>query len=84
MPTVKTAISVEPELLSKVGALAIKLNISRSRLFALAAEDFVHRQSSRELTERLNQVYNDGPDAEEQEMIHHMRATHRRITEGEW
>ena len=49
MQTVKTAISIQENLFEQAEALAQQMNISRSRLFVLALEDYIRRQQDREL-----------------------------------
>jgi metal-responsive CopG/Arc/MetJ family transcriptional regulator len=54
MATVKTAISLEDSLFKEVEALAKKMKVSRSRLFALALEEFLRRHQNQQLLEQLN------------------------------
>jgi metal-responsive CopG/Arc/MetJ family transcriptional regulator len=84
MPNVKTAISLQRSLLEQAGDLARKLGISRSRLFALALEDYIQRQQNRELLVQINAAYADEPTPSEQTLRRKVRRTHRRIVEGEW
>ncbi len=65
MPNVKTAVSIEETLFERAEALARELKVSRSRLFAMALEDFVLRAENRRLLEQLNEAYKDGPDPDE-------------------
>jgi hypothetical protein len=64
--TTKTAISIETPLLEEADRTARKMGVSRSRLEALALTDYLKQRRSREITEQLNQVYADPPDADEQ------------------
>jgi metal-responsive CopG/Arc/MetJ family transcriptional regulator len=41
MPTIKTAISIEKPIFEQMDVLAKNLKISRSRLFVLAAQEFL-------------------------------------------
>ena len=84
MQTVKTAISLQRPLFEQAEILAQRLEISRSRLFVIALEEFIRRQENRELLARINAAYADEPDAEELAAQRHMRSTHRRLVEGEW
>jgi metal-responsive CopG/Arc/MetJ family transcriptional regulator len=84
MPNVKTAISLHESLFQQVEALAHEMHISRSHLFALAVEDFLHRHQNRQLLEAINAAYEDAPAPSEQTFQHRMRRQHRRIVEGEW
>jgi len=60
------------------------MNVSRSRLFVLALEDFIRRYQNRQLLEQINQAYEDLSDLEEEARLRHMRRQHRRLVEGEW
>jgi len=81
---VKTAISIPRPLFEQVEALTREMYISRSRLFALAVEDFMHRYENQRLLERLNATYTDAPEPDEQALLRRMRRQHRQMVEGEW
>jgi len=53
----KTAISVPDSLFASADALARKLGMSRSRLYATALAEYVAKQRYDRVTERLNAVY---------------------------
>ena len=82
--TVKTAISLEDTLFERVDALARELDISRSHLFALAAQQFIERYENQHLLEATNVAYEELPDPEEKSLRQTMRPYHRRMVEGEW
>jgi metal-responsive CopG/Arc/MetJ family transcriptional regulator len=84
MANVKTAISLQESLFEQAEALADELNISRSRLFSLALEDFIRRSHNRQLLEKLNTAYEDVAEDGEQSLRRCMRRQHRRAVEGEW
>ena len=84
MANVKTAISIQQTLFEQVEALAREMHISRSRLFALAVEDFMHRYESQRLLERINAAYADTPAPDEQALLRRMRRQHKQMVEGEW
>ena len=84
MAHIKTALSLQKPLFEQVETLAREMKISRSRLFVLAMEDYIRRYQNQQLLERINQAYQDTPDATEQERLRKMRRQHRRIVEGEW
>jgi len=81
MASIKTAISLQGSLLEQVDALARELDVSRSRLFVLAAEEFIQRHKNQELLEAINAAYDDFPDLEEQAVLRGMRRQHRRLME---
>ncbi len=84
MPNVKTAISIQKSLFEQAEKVARKMRVSRSRLFALALEDYLGREQNRELLTKINAAYADEPDSTEQTLRRKARGTHRRIVRGEW
>lgn len=84
MANVKTAISLQQPLFEQVDAMAKELHISRSRLFALAVEEFIQRHQNQRLLEAINAAYADLPDAEEQSLRTAMRQHHKQMVEGQW
>lgn len=84
MANVKTAISLQRSLFEQIDALARELEISRSRLFALAAEAFIERYQNQRLLQSINDAYDDLPDSEEESLRHRMRQQHRQLVEGQW
>lgn len=69
MAIVKTAISLDQELFAQVEELAASLKVSRSRVFALAAKDYLRRQENQRLLEKINAAYDDTPDPEENKRL---------------
>jgi predicted transcriptional regulator len=53
----KTAISLPDELFEAAEALAARLEVPRSRLYAIALEEFLARHDARRVSERLDAVY---------------------------
>ena len=84
MQNVKTAVSIQKSLFEQAEKIARKMKVSRSRLFALALEDYIHREQNRELLAQINAAYADEPDSTEKVLRHEARGTHRRIVTGEW
>lgn len=84
MANVKTAISIQQSLFEQAEALARELHISRSRLFALAVEDFMQRYENQRLLERINDAYADTTTPDEQALLRRMRRRQRQMVEGEW
>jgi metal-responsive CopG/Arc/MetJ family transcriptional regulator len=56
---VKTAISLSDELFESADALAARLGISRSQLYATAVEEYVAKHRDEDVTARLNNVYRE-------------------------
>lgn len=86
MAAVKTAISIEEPLLAKVDELAERMELPRSRVLALAAEEFIRKHESQRLLEALNRAYEDEPEGESEEsrVRSHWRRKHRQQAQGEW
>jgi metal-responsive CopG/Arc/MetJ family transcriptional regulator len=55
----KTAISIPDKIFRSADALAKRLGISRSKLYATAVNEFLMRHRERRVTERLNELYTE-------------------------
>jgi len=64
--------------------MAREMEISRSRLFVLAVEEFIERRRNQKLLQEINAAYDDMPDPAEQDVRRRMRHRHRELVEGEW
>jgi metal-responsive CopG/Arc/MetJ family transcriptional regulator len=53
----KIALSIPDDLFASAEALAKRLGVSRSAMYASALQDFVAKHRSKSVTERLNAVY---------------------------
>ncbi len=84
MSTVKTAISIDKPLFEKINNLADEMNTSRSRVFALAAEEFIQRHKNKELLNAINSVYDDVRDESESTLKSMMRSRHRNMVQDQW
>ncbi|MHB8091174.1 MAG: ribbon-helix-helix protein, CopG family [Syntrophales bacterium] len=83
MPGVKTAISLDQELLIKVNRLSNDLHVSRSKVFTLAVQDYLKKQENQSLLAQLNEAYDDFPPEKEREISESMRIKHKKIIEQE-
>jgi metal-responsive CopG/Arc/MetJ family transcriptional regulator len=54
---VKTAVSLPDDLFERAKSAARRLRVSRSALFATAIREFLDREQSDQITERLNRIY---------------------------
>jgi len=82
MPNIKTAISIEKPVFDQMDDLAKKLKISRSRVFAMAAEEFLDRHHNMELLKKINEAYQDCPDAEP--IVAMMKEKHFQTVKEQW
>jgi len=83
MSGVKTAISLDEELLIKVSRLADDLHVSRSKVFTLAVQDYLKKQENQSFLTQLNEAYEDFPSEEERGISKSMRIKHNNIIEQE-
>ena len=84
MANVKTAISIDKALYEQADDLAREMKTSRSHLFALALEEFMHHHQNRQLFDSINAAYSDTGDKTDQSLRRAMRRQQRQIVEGEW
>ena len=83
MASVKTAISIERELLGRIDRRAEELKVSRSRFLADAAEGALLRAESRAMLARLDEVHAEPETEEDREVRRAMLRKQRRRLEGE-
>lgn len=57
----KTAISLSDDLFESADALAQRLGVSRSELYATAVAEFLAKHKGTKVTERLDQIYGQEP-----------------------
>ncbi len=85
---IKTGVSIPKSLFEQAEAFAHRMNLSRSRLFSIALEDYLQRQRNRELLAQINAGYADGLTEEEKTYLQAASVQFSRIaerdTEGEW
>ena len=84
MANVKTVISMQQSLFEQAEALAREMHISRSRLFTLAVEDFIHHYENQRLLKHINAAYADTPTPDEHVLLRRMGQQHRQMIEGAW
>lgn len=84
MQTVKTAISIDKALFEQADGLARRLNLSRSRLVAMALEDYLKRMENLDLLERINSAHQNAPHPAEKRLAKKRCRIHRRLVEGTW
>lgn len=82
--TVKTAVSLDRKLLEQAQALAETLRLSRSRVMALALEEFIRRNENRRMLEQLNAVYGEPEDEAERASREGMKELQGALADREW
>lgn len=80
----KTAISLEDELLLQADRTAREMGVSRSRLFSLALEAYLRERRNREILGQLNKVYADEPSVEERRTVAGMKRRFRSTIRESW
>lgn len=81
---VKTAISIDDGLLREADQTARLMGLSRSRLFAVAVEDFLERQRRERMLLQLNEVYANGAEPAEKRLLKGIKAKVRRTLKDRW
>ena len=84
MEHVKTAVSIKKSLFEQAESLARKMRVPRSRLFAIALEDYIRRQENRKFLMQINAACGEESDLDEESLRRQHRRQHRRLVEGEW
>lgn len=84
MGTIKTAISIQKSLFEKAEDLARKMKVPRSRLYALALQDYLRRRENENLLAQINAAQEEELEASEKYRRDKSKRTHRRLVEGEW
>ena len=80
----KTAISIDDEVLREADETARRMGLSRSRLFALAVGDFLQRQRQDQMLQQLNEVYTNEREPAEKRLLHGIKAKVRRTVKEPW
>lgn len=84
MANIKTAISIDKFLFEQIENLAHELKTSRSRVFALAATEFIQRRKNLNLLDAINEAYDDFPDTKEAALQSKIRPRHRKMVQDQW
>ncbi len=62
-----------------------KLGVSRSRLFSIALEKFLHDRRNEEMLEKLNRIYADGePSPEDRRIVPGFKSKLRSVLKDRW
>jgi antitoxin MazE6 len=80
----KTAISIDDELLREADEAARLMGLSRSRLFAMAIGEFLQARRQEQMLRRLNEVYGGEAGPEQRELLKGIKAKVRRTVKENW
>jgi Arc/MetJ family transcription regulator len=81
---VKTAISLDDDLLHEADVAARRMGVSRSRLFADAVSAYLKQARQQEILDRLNRVHGGPSDPAEQRTVRKMKSRFRAVIEDHW
>ena len=82
MTNVKTAISIEKPVFDQMDNLAKNLKVSRSRLYSMAAREFLQRHNNLELLKLINEANEDLPEPDPIVMM--MSSNHYSLVKDQW
>ena len=77
----KTAISLPDELFESADALAERMGVSRSELYATAVAEYLAKHRGEDVTARLNELYSDEPSGVDSKL---RSAQARSLGSSEW
>ena len=80
----KTAVSVDDELITEADRAAREMGVSRSRLFSLALEAYLRNREQARILEQLNRVYTDEARTADQRMAKRLKAKFRETIVENW
>ncbi len=81
--SVKTAISMQQHLFDEANELASELNVSRSKLFVLAIEEFLKKNENKKMLDQINAAFTDSSDEEEKASGNLMKKKQKEIVEND-
>jgi antitoxin MazE6 len=83
MRKLKTAISIDNNLLEETDDIAQELDIPRSQVVSMALEEYIRRYHNKQLLAQINEAYSDAPDSEDVHTLEIMRSHQRKLGERE-
>jgi hypothetical protein len=85
MSNKKIAVSIATPLFEQADELAERMQVSRSRFYALALGMFIRQLKNQEMLEQLNRVCGENPPTDEDSLLlEAMKGRQRNLVEGEW
>jgi hypothetical protein len=80
----KTTIILNQSLLDQIDALAREKRMFRNRVIVAAMQDYIRREQTRQLRDRLDQVYGAPLDPDEEEFVRPMKRYGQRVLKDKW
>jgi len=84
MHTMKTAISVDDDLITEADRTAREMGVSRSRLFSLALESYLRNREHERILDQLNRVYAGKAGAADKRLAVRVKGKFRRAIQENW
>lgn len=84
MKTVKTAISIDKTLFTKVQNLCEKINLSRSQFFSQAVEFFITKSENLELIKKINSAYSDQESTDDSKIMKLRKTRYKNAIVDKW
>jgi metal-responsive CopG/Arc/MetJ family transcriptional regulator len=81
--TIKTAVSLPKALFERAEDLASKMRVSRSKLMALALQEYVSRAENQRLLQRINEAVREAMDEDDEQFLQASAVQMARIAEAE-
>jgi predicted transcriptional regulator len=80
----KTAISIDDDLLRQADDAARAMGVSRSKVISLAVGEFLRRQREAQMLQTLNDVYGGEPDPGEAKLVRSLKKRVGRTIRDRW
>jgi metal-responsive CopG/Arc/MetJ family transcriptional regulator len=80
----KTAISLDDEILKSADDAAKQMGVSRSRIFSMAMQEFLRRRRHLSVVEQLNEVYRDAQPATDSRVLAGVKRKVRNTLKDRW
>jgi hypothetical protein len=77
----KTAVSIEDRIYRHAEDAAVRMGLTRSKLYALALEEYLQNHQADVITEQLNQYYKDHKATLDDDI---KQATYKLFSREEW
>jgi metal-responsive CopG/Arc/MetJ family transcriptional regulator len=84
MTMIKTAISLSDNIYEQMNSLAKQLDVPRSRLFAIAAEEFLQRYKKKDLIRKINEAVDNRCREEDKQWLAFAKQKRRQIIDKQW
>ena len=82
--TVKTTIILNQALVKQIDALVREQRTTRNRVIVAALQDYIRSEQTRQLREKLNQVYAELSDPSKEEFMRQMILHRQRVLKDKW